>query len=200
MESRPHTTPGPIRIPRPFKARLLLAIVAVVVLSLLAAGVMLFIVTNQVIEQSYYSAHRDLQRIRENLIPSLGLIVGGLAVVSGLFVLLIVSLACRRIERADASLNEILTRIGDGDLVLKEKHGAVFLGQAEQIAEDSRETLRRHIDAVKPVIEDLNRATLRLNYHAFDQEALTIQQVREMATELTAHVRRVSDSVKWFNT
>jgi methyl-accepting chemotaxis protein len=200
MDSSQHTAVGPIRIPRPFRARLVVAVTAVVVLSLLAAGVLIYLVADQVIGQSYYSAHRDLQRIDRNLLPSLALIVGGLSLVSGLLVLLILSLAFRRIERADAHLNGLLSRIGDGDLVRRDEAGARFLGPATQVADESRERLRRHLEAIKPVVDDLSRAAMKLNYHAFEREDLTIQQVRDSATELTAHVRRVSDSVKWFNT
>jgi methyl-accepting chemotaxis protein len=165
-----------------------------------ALTVFLFYATvSQEISRSFFSAHRDLQRIWEQLLPLMVGVGGGVWLAIGLPAVLTVILARRSLERQGGELDEALVQLGQGNF-----KGALDPDQAQHLRpislqlEASRTSVQQHLQEVKSIGAEMNRSIARLNYTAFERGEVTMGEVKEMASTLNTLSREMNNALKWF--
>ena len=188
-----------VELSRGFKTRVAVFTCLVVVLSLAWTAVILYYMASQELESSFFSAHRDLYNIWQELLPA----VVVASAVTGLVAIIVLLLGLlrfkRSVEGAGGELMTSLEQAAEGNFMAwPGKEDSRHLQPVVDMSDKVVEALRGQIKEVKGVSEELHRAVLRLNYMAFEQEELTISELKHISANLNTLSREITKSLKWF--
>ena len=189
----------PFHLSRGFKIRIALFSVLILLVSLAAVSAALYFMASQEVTKGFFSAHRDLYRIWEGLLPAVAVVSAVVWLLASLVLLLGLIQFKRSIERSGGGLLESLRRFSEGDF--KVNPGDVpenHLKTVVEAGDEAARVLREHVQEVKSISAELHKAMLRLNYKAFEEEEITLSDLKHLSANLNTLSRELNNSLKWF--
>lgn len=150
-----------LTVKREFQMWLLLRIFGVVIVSSLVAVLVLYIYSRQEISSSFYSAHIQIRRVSDLLLP----VIAGGAFVSLLSGLLLSLFLPQKIAGPIYCVQKSLNVIKEGDLTEKVvlRKNDTFMDLAESV-NDTTSNLRDKIIKIKEIQRELDRLVASLEH------------------------------------
>jgi methyl-accepting chemotaxis protein len=166
-----------------------------------AAGVALFTIIDLDLAKDFYSAHRSIKTARDILLPAT-LVSGGAGfVIVALATWMGFRIAARRLTAPIQRADTLLQRLSKGDLT----YSAGVVPQRERSTlDDSADALfasfRDKIVEMQRLSKDVHNTVLSLRYKATGSEQLTLKELREVTGSIDLLCKKLSTSIKWFET
>jgi hypothetical protein len=189
----------PFRLSRGFKVRVALFSILTLLVSLAVVSSSLYFMASQEATKGFFSAHRDLYRVWEGLLPAAAIVSAVVWLLASLVLLLGLIRFKRSIERSGRGLLESLRQYSEGNF--KVNPGDVperNLKMVVEVGDEAARVLREHVQEVKSISAELHKAMLRLNYMAFEEEEITLSDLKHLSANLNTLSRELNNSLKWF--
>ena len=197
---------GKGRVESRYRGRRLMyrSLLAVLVLQLIAfalAGGVLYLVADLDLLREFYSAHRSLESLQQLIIPAILISAGVGFILTAFFTWLGFRAYGRRLIGPIRRADEMLQRLSVGDLAFTP---AVVPPRERWSFDDSAETMldayRERMKELQRITKDVHNAVLALRYKATGSDALTLQELREATSALDLQCKKLTASIKWFET
>jgi len=166
-----------------------------------AAGTALFTIIDLDLAKDFYSAHRSIKTARDLLLPAT-LISGGAGfVIVALATWLGFRAAAQRLTAPIQRADSLVQRLTRGDLT----YAAGVVPQRERSTlDDSADALlasfRDRILETQQLSKEVHNTVLSLRYKATSAEQLTLKELREVTGSIDLLCKKLSTSIKWFET
>jgi hypothetical protein len=189
-----------LKLTRGFQVEFFLFILTVIAVSLATSAALTYLIASQELAKSFFSAHRDLQQLWKGLLPAALLISAGVGLVAVLLAFLGMWRFKRALETRGVEVLETLEGLGRGDIRSAPRLGeAGHLKPVAEAAGAAVTSLQEHLRQVKGIGEEMQRITMRLNYHVVNEGEITLNEIRTLSTGLNNLSRELNNALKWFN-
>ncbi len=188
-----------MKLNRKFYITVLIFTIVTLLISITTISLTIYFTASQELSKSFFSAHRDLNTVWKNLFWAVAAISTGVGLLASLVVMIIFHRFKRSLERAGIELLEGIQKIGQGKF--KADFDFRSIQHLQPLAEETRKTLeavQKHVQEVKGTSVELHRSVMRLNYLAFDEEEITINELKKVSSTLNSLSRELANSLKWF--
>ena len=181
--------------------RVMFVVLGLQLVAFAAAGAALFTIIDLDLAKDFYSAHRSIKTARELLLPAT-LVSGGTGfVIAALATWLGFRAAAQRLTAPIRRADTLLQRLSRGDLTFS---AGVVPQRERSTLDDSADVLlasfRDKILEMQGLSKEVHNPVLSLRYKATGAEQLTLKELREVTGSIDLLCKKLSTSVKWFET
>lgn len=188
-----------IKIDRGFQIRALLFVILLILVSLSVSAAVIYLTVSQELSKSFFSAHRDLRNIWQGLLPAMVYITALCGFLTSIIAIFGLYRIKHHLEGAGGSFLREIELLGKGNLKVDiSPEAAGHLQPVVKAADMTIQTFKTHLQEVKNASMELHRVVMRLNYIAYEEEEVTIADIKREAANLDSLSKELTNSLKWF--